>query len=302
MKIPNFLLLCDVADGGGMGGDTGGEAATDTGGSPSGGGGGNGATSAYDLDDDTPIRIKGQKDPVKFGDWYKGLRASQTKEAQARADYERKYGELEAGHRTLKQQYDDLLKAVQKAQAGGSKEDALKELRALSYIDGGTAAQMIEAVQQRIAATDAGFAERDKAIVYLGRQLAGVLKRLEVGDQRTQASDFETKIDGFLKNGGYGAEYKDLAKEIYLAYEGEDLDEEFPTILKTRVGQIEKAIRARDQRIQAERRKGMFIPGAEKPHSPSGALSQKRLARGKPKDIAGAVWDAMVGDQPSDRT
>ena len=303
MKLPNFnYLLDDFSDGGGGGPvDSGG--AADSAGSPSGGGRGDGAGTVYDLNDDTPIRIKGQKEPVKFGDWYKGLRSSQTKEAQKAAELERKYGELEGGHKSLKQQYDSLLAAVQKARETGDKTDALAELRALQYIDGGMAARIVEAVQQRIQQTDAGFQERDKAIVFLGRQLAGVMKQLEGYNSRTQQQDFQSKIGSFLKQGGYGDEYRDFAQELYLAYEGEDLDEEFPNILKNRIGQLERAMKAREAKAQADRRKNLFIPGKDtNGASPSGPLSTKRLGRMKPKDLAGLVFDQFIGDQQSAKT
>ena len=107
---------------------------------------------------------------------------------------------------------------------------------------------------------------------------------------RFGTQDFDGKISNWLKEGGYPSEAADLAKEIYLAYEGDDLDNEFPQIFANRWEQIQQIIDSqRKAKVEAARRP--LLPGrggngvASKPIGLKGNESSKQLAD--------TLWDAM---------
>jgi hypothetical protein len=101
-------------------------------------------------------------------------------------------------------------------------------------------------------------------------------------------SAFDAKIAKWLQDGGYPAEYGDLAKEVYLAYEGDDLDVEFPRIFAERVEQVERAFEARRQKKLSEARRGVFVPGKGGQAGPSKPIQFK--GNESSKEIADALF------------
>jgi uncharacterized protein YihD (DUF1040 family) len=300
MKFEFFPLYDAAGDDGGIGG--GGTDAPDLSGGSLTGADGTKAPSAIDIKDDSLVRIGDQKDPVQFGKWYKGFQGQLTKATQERAALERKYAETEASSKELKSNYERLMTEVQRAKQTGNKEDALAALRNLQYISGQDMASIVETVQGRFNQFQGEFAGRDKAIMFLGEKLKDVMTQLQGYQQKETQVGFGNKIDKFLKDSGFGPELKDLAEEIYLAYEGDDLDQEFPDILKKRVDQVQRYARAAEQKRISDNKRNMFVPGKDQRVGPTGALKSK-LAKGKAKDVASELWDAMVSDdQPSNRT
>jgi hypothetical protein len=115
------------------------------------------------------------------------------------------------------------------------------------------------------------------------------LKQLVGGLHETHtSSQFEGKIQKFLSEGGYGPEYGDIAKELYVAYEGADLDQEFPQILRNRIAQLEKAFESKRRMALDSARKVPFVPGKGSTVGPSKPLEIKPNASAK--EVAEQLW------------
>jgi hypothetical protein len=278
--FPIPMPLLNMDGGGGMGGD-GGDAGA-------GSGGGSLETpaepSVIDIDDGAMIRIKGQDKPVKFGDHVKGFQSQFTKASQRAAELERKLQH----ESQLRQQFEQQARAAaQRQQGGGQQEDVFASLRQLPYLTGEDAVGVVQNIAQQIQ-------QRDQVLM-------GALKKMQQLQQvvnglhsSSSQSAFEGKIAKYLQEGGYDpAHYGDFAKELYVAYEGDDLDSEFPQILASRIEQLEKAFAAKNAAKVAANRKQPFVPGRGGSTHPSRPLEIKPNASSR--EIADLLFPGFSG-------
>jgi hypothetical protein len=254
---------------------------------PTGGGNVSDATSSsvdnspqpIDLDDNALIRVKGSDKPVKFSDHVKGFQSQFTKASQKAAQLERALAEREEKIR----QYEAAQQQAQR-QPQGQAEDVYASLRQLPYLTGEDAVGVVESIGQQLR-------QRDMVLMGALKQMQEMQKRLGTLHESHSSQSFESKIQGFLQQGGYDSGYADLAREIYLAYEGDDLDSEFPQIFASRVEQIEKLIEAKRQAKINANRKQPFVPGKGGQTSPSKPLQLK--ANASAKEITEELWESM---------
>lgn len=232
--------------------------------------------SVIDISDDALIRTKGSDKPVKFGDHVRGFQSQFTKASQEAARYKK---ELEGERNRIKQ-----LEAArqQPAQQTTNQPDVFAALEALPYLDGKQAADVVRSIAAQIGQRDQVLVATLKQI----QQLKTIVNELH-GNHTNQG--FEAKIGKWLQAGGYDAGYADLAKEIYLAYEGDDLDAEFPRIFASRVEQVEKLFDAKRQAKIAANKRVPFVPGKGATVGPSKPLEIK--ANASSKDIADLLWN-----------
>lgn len=233
----------------------------------------------YEVDDNTLIKPRGMDKPVKYGEHFRGLQSQFTKASQKAAELERALREREARI----QQYERERQNAQRAGQTGQ-PDVYAALRELPYLDGETAVNVVRGIAQEIQ-------QRDQVLLATLRQLKN-LQQIVAGLNETHTSSaFDSKISRWLGDWGYDPGYADLAKEIYLAYEGDDLDEQFRSIFEDRVRQVEKLIEARKQAQIREARKSQFIPGKGGSATPSKPLELK--ADASAKEIADAMFPLL---------
>lgn len=270
-----------VADGGGSGGagDTG------AGGAGSGGTGGNvvtpdaagGADEPLEIDENRLIRVKGQDKPIKFSEYGRNFQSQFTKVSQRAAQLQK---DLES-ERQARQQYEQQVRqAAQVPQAGGN--DVFSQLEALPYLNGQQAAAVVRSIAEQIGQRDQVLLATLKQL----QQMQGIVQSLH-GER--QGTAFDAKIANFVKDAGYPAEITQWAKELYLAYEGDDLDDEFPGILKERYEGFNRAMDAqRAAKVRQARDGKMFVPGKGGNTGPTKPFQIK--ANASPAEIADALF------------
>jgi hypothetical protein len=218
-----------------------------------------------DLSDDALVRVKGSDKPVKFSDYTRGFQAQATKANQERARIERELAARDERLRQLEQERQ----RYQQQQSQGPQADPYADLKQLPYLSGEDAAKVVQSLSQQ-------FGQRDQIILGLAKELQKLQQSVGGLNQTHAQRTFESKIDRFLSDGGYGPELKDLATETYLAYEqSPDLDAEFPRILAERVEQLTKWISAQQRQKVEAARKPAFIPGRGGQAGPSKPLEVK---------------------------
>lgn len=273
-------------DGGGGGGTpTGG--ATSFGPSTPGGAPASNAPAAepqvYDLSDDNAlIKIKGSDKPVKFTEHVRGLQSQFTKASQKAAQLEKANREYQA----KLQDYEQRQQQAQRQSQGGNdpSNDVYAQLEALPYMSGKDAANVVRAIAGQIQQRDTVLLGTLKQL----KRMEGIVNKLS---ETHSNSSFDSKINRWLTDGGYSTDYADLAKEVYLAYEGENLDEEFPQIFASRVDQIRKAFESeRTAKVNAAR-KMPFVPGRGGQGTPSKPLQLD--PRASAKQIADDMWNRL---------
>jgi hypothetical protein len=268
----------------------------------SGVGTGNDISAPVDISDDTMVRVPGQDDPVKYGDLYKRLQADHTKKttaaARARDQLAVERQDLHSNHRQKEQQLQQLTTQLlaMRNQGQNAGPDYLSELEGREIMDGRTVAQLMRAIQdQGFGSVAKAMEARDGVISQLGAQLTKVnevVRRL--ASERSDTS-FDRKISGWLKDLNLDDNFTDLAKEVYLAYEGDDLDDEFPEILRSRIDQVRGLFRSADKRRVDEARSAKFkFPGK----GGQGSAAQAGGLKGSETSaqVADRLWEAMQGD------
>lgn len=231
-----------------------------------------------ELDENALIRIKGQDKPVKFGEYGRNFQSQWTKEAQRRAQLEREL----ATERQQLQQLRQEQEAYKRNQQTNSQGDVYESLRQLPYLDGETAAKQIQGIMGQIN-------QRDQILLATLNQMKQLQQVVNQLHQSHVGSSFESKIDKWFGENGWDPGFRDLAKEVYLAYEGEDLDVEFPRIFGERLSSIEKAFEARRQAASAKARQNRFVPGKGGIGSPSKPMELK--GNEDPRDLVDKLWE-----------
>lgn len=234
------------------------------------------APTAIDVSDDTLIRVKGSDKPVKFGEHARGFQSQFTRASQEAARFKR---ELEQ-ERATRARFEQEQRRSQQPQ--GQPQDPYAEVETLPYLTGQQAANLLR--QQGKASY-----ERDQVLVAALRKMQAMESTLQRLNTTHVSGAFDGKIQKWLVDGGYPPEAADLAKEIYLAYEGDNLDEEFPQLFAKRFEQIERIVEGRRMAKIRAARPQPFIPGRGGQASPSKPLEIK--ADASPKEMADQLFN-----------
>lgn len=231
-------------------------------------------------DENALVRVSGSDKPVKYSEIGRNFQAQFTKASQRAAQLEREL----AQEREARQRYEN---ERQRAQQGQNQEpDIFAQLRELPYLSGEAAATVVQTISQQVR-------ERDKVIYALANKIQQMDGRLGGLYENHTNQSFDTKINKWVTDLGYGPEAAEIAKEIYLAYEGNDLDQEFPRIFQERMKQLENLFEARKRNALERARRQPFVPGQGGKAGPSAPLQ----VRGdmSPKEFAEQMfksWDS----------
>lgn len=238
-----------------------------------------------DVDENSFIRIKGQDKPVKFGEYGRNFQSQFTKASQENARFREKLAEYQ---KKEAQWQAAQTQSHNQGQNPNSQENILAKLKALPYLTGEQAAETIQSIGDAMS-------YRDKVLIGTLQELQKMQKIVNNLQSNHLNSSFDGRLNGWLKEQGVPEELKDWAKEMYLAYEGDDLDSEFPTMLKNRWEEINRVISARQKASVEAARKRPFIPGMGGNANPSKPLQFK--GNESAKDITDALWETLQGTE-----
>ena len=268
-------------------------------GTPSGAGNGAGnlnvpanTPSVIDISDDTMVRLPGAKDPVRYGDHYRNFQSEFTKRSQ---DAQRLRQQVQQAQQKIKE-FESRQRQQQNPQGQPAQQSKLQELasnlKSLTYLNGEQAASVVDHVMQEMASSQQELHKRDTALALMYRQMKSMDQQLkQLYSQHTNTS-FDSKITRFVKDSGLPEKAADWAKKLYLAYEGDDLDQEFPKILKQEWEAIGGLVRDTEKQKLERARQVPFVPGRGGNGTPSKPL--EGFAKKSAKDIADAFWPGMV--------
>ena len=234
-------------------------------------------------DENALIKVKGQEKPVKYGEHIKGFQSQFTKASQRAAQLEREL----ATERQRREQYERERQAAQAQSQATEAGDVYAALEALPYLNGSQAAQVVRAIASELQT-------RDRYLAGMTQYIKQMESRLGQLFENHSQSSFDTKISRALEGLGYGPEYKDIAAEVYLAYEpGPELDQEFPNILKARIEAIETALEARKRAAVDRNRQNRFVPGRGGATGPNRPLQFKGTESAA--EVTEALWEQLHG-------
>lgn len=255
--------------------------------------GAKGASSIIELSEDSMVKLPGAKDPVRYGDHYRGFQSEFTKRAQEAANLRREKQQLQ-------QQLQDHQRRLQGQQQQQSqtpnKLQALAgQLKSLTYLNGEQASGVVAQVMEHFGEYDRDLQQRDMALALMYKQLKEMGTTLQTLNGQHTSTQFEGKIAKFVKDAGLPEGATKWAQELYLAYEGNDLDREFPRIMKERWEEIAGLHKAAEKQRVEQARRVPFVPGQGGNGSASKPLSFKPNASSK--EIADAFWPTMVNGE-----
>ena len=248
------------------------------------------APSVLDISDDSMVRLPGAKDPVRYSDWYRRFQSEFTKRSQAASEAQR---QLADAQRAI-QERDAALQRFRtpQGQPADPNGDLVNSIKSLSYLKGEDAVKVIEHITNQLGQRDQKSQQMMLAMSLMYKQQQEMAQRLNDVHSRSTQGDFKTKMTGYVQTLGLPAEAVDLATEVYLAYTGDDLDEEFPTILRNRWEQVQNLVRQADRKRVDEARRAPFLPGKGGQGSPSKPLSMAGKSAAERADI---LWDSLQG-------
>lgn len=294
LKFPT--LYFETPGDGGSGGSGGGAGAVDGGSGNAGGG----SPTPIDLTNDSFVRIPGQKDPVKWSDFQRGYvpKADFTRSTQ---DYA---GKLKAAQAEIARR-DEALRQYQSRQNSAQPQQNplvpfLNDLKSRTYLDGAAGAQIVEQFYTHGLMPLAGaIQQRDEVINMLWQRLKGVDSTVGSFKQQKTEADFNARLADAIKTHSLPDDdaVRELGRDVYLSHEGEDLDQEFPSMLKARYDALTKLIRLADQKRAQEGRARLFKPleSAGGSGVPSKPLANKKLMTADPKQLADELWPLVSG-------
>jgi hypothetical protein len=278
--IDLFTPLYDApGDSAGGGADMGGGGSTSAGGSDA-----PAEPTVIDLPDENAlIRVPGMDKPVKYGEHVRGFQREHTKAAQRAAQLEREL----AAERQRREQYERERQSAAQRPSGDAGGDVFAALEQLPYLDGAQAAQLARGIAGEISRRDQVL----RAALTKMQQMEQVVNGLHSNHSSVA---FDAKINKFLGDLGYGPELADIAKEVYLAYEGDDLDTEFPDIFRSRVEQMQKWVDAQRQ-AAVNRNRQRFVPGRGGQAGPGKPITFK--GDESPQSMAEQLWNDLHPDR-----
>lgn len=244
--------------------------------------------SEVEVDENTPIRIKGQEKPFSYKD-VRGFQAQFTRASQEAARLKQ---ELQK-EKTQRESFEKQRQQAAQGQQPNPADQLLGQIKSLPYLSGEQAANVIG---QIINGTGEQLRQRDAILYAALQQMKQMRDTLQTLNQSHVTSAFDGKINRWLKDGGYPVDSDtiELAKTIYLAHEGEDLDQEFPTIFKNYWERLNRSVTAqREGAARKAREARQFVPGKGGAAGPSSPLGLK--GNESPKDIAEKLWANFGG-------
>jgi len=207
------------------------------------------------------------------GAWPADVQAAYTKKTQALAD-ERKAWETQRTEQTQQlQSYAQQLQqqqyarqaatqvAQQQAQGQQQQQTMLDQLRSMPYLDGATAAQLMERlVTEGITPLQSAIKQRDQAMAQIVQDYKSLRDRVHTAHDRQAGQDLDQRFVQLRSDAGLPDEevVNDLLRDVYYSYEGADWDEKFPATARERIEGLKKVFRSMDRQAAAQAKASPF--------------------------------------------
>ena len=254
--------------------------------------GASGAPSIIDLSEDSMVRLPGAKDPVRYGDHNRTFQSEFTKRAQEASKLRAQLQEYQRREQENQRRAQSQQQQQQRAQRPNKLAELAQSLKSLTYLNGEQAAGVVEHLTQQFAANEQELQKRDYALGLMYKQMKQMEQTVNGMARKNSSAEFGSKIGKFVKDAGLPDRANRWAQELYLAYEGDDLDVEFPKILRERWEEL-TGIHEEQRKARVDQaRRQPFVPGRGGNGSPSKPLAN--YSRASAKEIADAIWPGAV--------
>lgn len=256
------------------------------------------APSPVSIKDDLEVILPGNEKPVKWGEWFGNYQRKHTEATTARSSLQAQLKEAQGQIENTRREAERYRQALNLPQ---HREDPRKGIRdkvgQLAYLKGEDAANLYQSIAEEIDSSRQALSVRDEAIRLMAGEMSQLKQVLGQVLHRHNLGDFNTKIAKYREELGLPEEAQEYLSELYSAYEGDDLDSEFPNIAKKRIEQLQAMFRAVDKKRVEEARRAKFVPGKGGQGVPgkSGLPDTSKMSS---KETADVLFEAMqaMGD------
>jgi exonuclease VII large subunit len=248
------------------------------------------------------------------GTWPKEVQAEFTKKSQALADERRDFQSQQQNWQQQQsqqqQQYQQQQQQLQhyaqqmQQQKGTQGQQAqtqlLDQLRGMSYLDGPTAAQLMERIiNEGINPLNTAIQQRDQALTRMYQEYKSLKEGLGQQSSKTAEAELSSRFQKVRDDQGLPDEpwVNDYLQDVYYSHEGNDLNTEYPGMVRERLDTMRKGFRAMDQKAAKAAKGKSPFPGK------GGEIS---FADGKtggyksPQDRADELWPMINPGLPSE--
>ena len=244
------------------------------------------------------------------GAWPKDVQAEFTKKSQALADERRSFEsqrqqwqqqqQYAQQQQQMQQRYAQQQAQQQQAQQGQAQnKQLLEQLREMSYLDGGTAATVVERlINEGIAPLQQALHQRDQALAQMYKEHRELRDGLCKHTTKTAEADLTQRFSKMREEHGLPDEEwaNQYLQDVWYSHEGEGLANEYPEMVRARLESVRKGIRDMDRATAAAAKtKASPFPGK------GGEVS---ITDGKtggyktPQDRADELWPMINPGQP----
>ena len=179
-------------------------------------------------------------------------------------------------------------------------KDPYGKLREQPYITGQDLVEILEQLKQNdIGGINGELRKRDQALGLLYKQLTETRKALDSIQGRNAEGEFDGRLRTVQKELGLpDAPWAlEFLKDVYLSHEGNDLNDEFPTLARTRLEELRKAIRSMDKEQAVKARQSPILPSGGQA-TPGKAVKDDGYK--PPKQRAEELFEAFLGQGQGD--
>lgn len=240
------------------------------------------------------------------GSWPKDVQAEFTRKSQALAD-ERKSWEDQRNQWNTQtqqqqqqlQQYAQQLQQQQQGNGQGQQQQTsmVDQLRQMSYLDGPTAAALVERIlNEGINPLNSAIQQRDKALAHMYQEYKTLKDNVGQAQGKQVESELESRFTKMRDDHGLPDESwaNDYLRDVYYSHEGDDLNNAYPEMVRTRLEAMRKGIRDMDRQT-AEKAKTSPFPGKGGEMSP---VKGKTGGYKTPQQRADELWPMLNPGKP----
>jgi hypothetical protein len=237
------------------------------------------------------------------GSWSKDQQAEFTRKSQALAE-ERRTWESQRG--TQQQQLQQYAQQVQQQAAAGQQahqqqgatqqQSMLDQLAKMPYLDGPTAAELMRRIMvEGIQPLQHQLKQRDQALAQVYKDYKSLRDVVGKSYGKQAERDLDTRFEEIRTQQGLPDDevVREIMRDIYHSHEGDDLDAQFPEMVRKRLEALNKTFKARDRKAVETAKQSPFpSKGGE-----SSPISGKTGGYKSPQDRADELWPMISPGQ-----
>lgn len=244
--------------------------------------------------------------------WPKDVQAEFTRKSQSLADERRQWEQHRDQWTTQAQQqqqqmsqYAQQLQHQQQTAAQGqtpqqqAQTNMVEQLRGMSYLDGPTAAALVERIMgEGIAPLNTAIQQRDKALTHMYQEYKTLKESLGQHQGKQVESELESRFLKAREEHGLPDEEwaNEYLRDVYYSHEGADLNNSYSDMVRGRLDAMRKGIRDMDRQT-AQKAKTSPFPSKGGEMSP---VTGKTGGYKTPQQRADELWPMINPGAPAE--